>query len=210
VRSPSLGRVETGDRDRYLDQVLIGGRERRAIVIVDYDPAWARRFDSERQRISAALGGTAPTIEHIGSTSVPGLAAKPIVDILVPVDDVEDEAAYRPALEDAGYVLRVREPGHRMFRTPELDVHVHLWPAGSEDVERHLLFRDWLRRDERDRRDYESLKRLLAQRDYGDTNEYADAKTELIVEIMERARAWAGEVDDRGSPRSHHPRCQRS
>ncbi len=185
----------TSDRNRYLDQVLIGGRERRAIVIVDYDPAWPRRFDEERQRISAALGSNARMIEHIGSTSVPGLAAKPIIDILVPVDDVEDEVAYRPALEDAGYVLRVREPGHRMFRTPELDVHVHLWGAGSEDVDRHVLFRDWLRRDERDRRDYEALKRLLAQRDFDDTNEYADAKGELIGEIMVRAREWARESD---------------
>lgn len=185
----------TSERNQYLDQVLIGGRERRAIVIVEYDPAWPERFDGERQRISAALGGNARVIEHIGSTSVPGLAAKPIVDILVPVDDVEDEVVYRPALEDAGYVLRVREQGHRMFRTPELDVHVHLWRAGSEDVERHVLFRDWLRKDERDRRDYEALKRLLAQRDFDDTNEYADAKGELIGEIMVRALEWARERD---------------
>ncbi len=132
-------------------------------------------------------------IEHIGSTSVPGLGAKPIIDVLVAVDDVEDEASYRPALEGVGYVLRVREPDHRMFRTPERDVHVHLWPAGSADVPRHLLFRDWLRVDERDRRAYEGLKRLLAESDFEDMNEYADAKGELIAEIMVRAQAWAGE-----------------
>jgi len=190
----------TGDRNRYLDQVLIGGRERRAIVIVEYDPAWPPRFDEERQRISAALGGTARVIEHIGSTSVPGLAAKPVIDILVPVDDVEDEAAYLPALEDAGYLLRVREPGHRMFRTPELDVHVHLWRAGSEDVDRHVLFRDWLRVDERDRGEYERLKRLLAQRDFDHTNEYADAKGDLIGEIMARAREWESERGPTAGP----------
>ena len=110
--------------DAHLDTVLIGGRERREIVIAEYDPQWPGRFDAERERIGSALGDAALRIEHIGSTSVPGLAAKPIVDVLVAVSDVSDESSYGPALERAGYELRVREPEHRMYRTPERDVHV--------------------------------------------------------------------------------------
>src|SRR5579884_2135462 len=96
---------------------LIGGPERRRIVIADYDPDWPARFRREQRRIAAALGPTAVRIDHIGSTAVPGLAAKPIIDIDVSVRDVEDETSYSTALEQAGYVLRVRERGHRMFRT---------------------------------------------------------------------------------------------
>jgi hypothetical protein len=94
--------------DALLDRVLIGGREKRAIVIVDYDPSWPKRFEAQRERIIKALGPALLRIEHIGSTSVPGLAAKPIIDILISVADVELEAAYAQHLEAAGYILRVR------------------------------------------------------------------------------------------------------
>ena len=79
------------------------------------------------------MGPVARRIEHIGSTAVPELAAKPVVDVMLSVDDPEDESLYLSAMERAGYVLRVREPGHRMFRTPGRDVHVHVWKAGSDD-----------------------------------------------------------------------------
>jgi GrpB-like predicted nucleotidyltransferase (UPF0157 family) len=183
--------MEGEDLDSYLDRVLIGGRERRQIVVVDYEPSWPQSFDRHKTRITAALGPTARRIEHIGSTAVPGLAAKPIVDILVALDNLEDEASYGPALERAGYVLRVREEGHRMFRTPELDVHIHIWPAEGAEITRHLLFRDWLRVDSGDRRAYEALKRSLAHRDWEDMNHYADAKRALIADIMVRADTWA-------------------
>ena len=168
--------------DDHLERVLIGGRERREIVIADYDPAWPRRFAVERERIRAALGDRALRIEHIGSTSVPGLAAKPIVDILVEVARLEDAD-----LERAGYVLRVREDGHRMFRTPELDVHVHVWPSGHPDIAAQLAFRDRLRASRSDRDAYEALKRELAGRDWPDMNHYAEAKGPLIREILARA-----------------------
>lgn len=171
---------------------LIGGVEHRTITIIDYSAAWPARFEQERLRILKALGATAVRVDHIGSTSVPGLAAKPIVDIQLSVPDVEDEPRYLPALTDAGYLLRVREPGHRMLRTPGLDVHVHICPAGSGWERRHLLFRDWLRRDRADRAAYEVLKRDLASRDWPDMNAYADAKSALIAEIMNRAEVWAG------------------
>jgi GrpB-like predicted nucleotidyltransferase (UPF0157 family) len=170
-----------------LDDVLIGGREKRTIVIADYDPAWPARYSAERTRILDAIGPAVRRIEHIGSTSVPGLAAKPIVDILVAVDDPDDEAAFVPALEAAGYVLRVREPGHRMLRTPERDVHVHVWRDGSAEIERYLLFRDRLRASAQDRAAYERLKRALAAREWDDMNDYADAKGALIREITRRA-----------------------
>lgn len=172
-------------------EVLIGGPERRRIELVDHDPRWARRFLTERDRIVTALGASARRVDHVGSTSVPGLAAKPIVDIDVSVAEVEDDADYVSALEAAGYVLRVREPGHRMLRTPEGDIHVHVCTAGSEWERRHLLFRDHLRENAADRRRYEDVKRALAGRVYDDTNDYADAKTDIVSAIMTRAEAWA-------------------
>jgi GrpB-like predicted nucleotidyltransferase (UPF0157 family) len=167
--------------------VLIGGTEPAVIILAEYDPAWPRRFEAERSHIDKTLRGAAKMIDHIGSTSVPGLAAKPIIDILVAVDDAEDEDAYLRPLENAGYALRVREPGHRMFRTPMEDVHVHIWSERAE-IERHVAFRDWLRASGDDRRLYERVKRELAQREWSDTNEYAKAKNDIIGEIMSRAR----------------------
>jgi GrpB-like predicted nucleotidyltransferase (UPF0157 family) len=105
---------------------------------------------------------------------------------MVTVDDPNAEAAYGPALEEAGYVLRVREPGHRMFRTPAGDVHVHIWPAGSDDEHRHLAFRDRLRSNADDRAEYERTKRSLAGH-YRDMNYYARAKTDVIARILARA-----------------------
>jgi GrpB-like predicted nucleotidyltransferase (UPF0157 family)/ribosomal protein S18 acetylase RimI-like enzyme len=180
--------VDESQLDAHLDTVLIGGRERREIVIADYDPQWPRRFEAERQRIGSALGDAALRIEHIGSTSVPGLAAKPIVDVLVPVSDVRDESSYGPALEHAGYELRVREPEHRMYRTPKRDVHVHVWNEGDPEVDRHLAFRDRLRASPDDRSEYERLKRSLAQREWSDVNHYADAKGPLIEAILAGAK----------------------
>lgn len=172
------------EREAYLDQVLVGGRERRRILIVDYDAAWPARFELERDRVRHALGATARRIEHMGSTAVPGLAAKPIVDLLVSVADPDDDATLVAPLESAGYELRVREPGHRMFRTPERDVHVHVWAERDPEVERHLRFRNRLRTSAEDRRAYERLKRELAERDWADMNDYADAKRELIEAIL--------------------------
>ena len=169
--------------DTDLERVLIGGMERREIVIADYDDAWPERFAAERARIVAALGVRALRIEHVGSTSVPGLAAKPIVDILVEVAALADAAG----LARAGYVLRVREEGHRMYRTPELDVHVHVWPSGSPNIAADLAFRDRLRASPEDRAAYEALKRELATRDWPDVNHYAEAKGPLIREILGRA-----------------------
>jgi GrpB-like predicted nucleotidyltransferase (UPF0157 family) len=179
--------VDREELNAKLDGVLIGGREKRAIVLAEYDTAWPERFEAERARILGALDSRALRIEHVGSTSVPGLAAKPIVDILVAVADPDHESAYVADLERAGYVLRVLEPGHRMLRTPELDVHVHVWREGDEEIRRTLAFRDRLRSSAEDRRAYEELKRELATREWDDFNHYAAAKGSLIQAILARA-----------------------
>ncbi len=181
--------------DDYLDAVLVGGREERELILVDHTPTWATRFAGERVRIQEALGDVARRVEHVGSTAVPGLAAKPTVDILVAVDDPDNEGGYLDAMEGTGYDLRVREAGHRMFRTPERDVHVHLWKAGSDDERRHLLFRDWLRHAPDDRALYESVKRRFVGESFTDMNYYARAKGPVIEEIMRRAEAWVAQAD---------------
>jgi GrpB-like predicted nucleotidyltransferase (UPF0157 family) len=148
--------------EERLRGVIIGEVEPQAVVVADYDPAWPERFRREEAKIRKALGGAALRVEHIGSTSVPGLASKPIVDVLLVVEDSGDEASYLPALEETGYVLHVREPDfdeHRMFRTPEKDVHVHIYSAGSKEIECYLLLRDHLREDEQDRELYARTKR---------------------------------------------------
>jgi GrpB-like predicted nucleotidyltransferase (UPF0157 family) len=170
---------------------LVGPREPVAIVLREHDPAWAQRFAIERQKIHAVLGDRALVVEHIGSTSVVGLAAKPVVDICLAVPDSSDEAAYVPDLEALGYSIRVREPDwheHRMLRTAARDVHLHVFTAGSGEIERHLVFRDRLRRDSADRALYESTKRALAQQEWESMDDYATAKSDVVEEILARAR----------------------
>jgi GrpB-like predicted nucleotidyltransferase (UPF0157 family) len=171
---------------------LVGAPERVGILIVDYDPEWPRRFDAERTKILQALGARAVTVDHVGSTSVPRLAAKPIIDVNVTVADSSDEPSYLPDLVAAGYELRVREPEwneHRMFRTAARDVHVHVFSAGSPEIARMRVFRDWLRGNDDDRRLYASTKRALAQRDWPTMQHYADAKGKIVEEIIGRAIA---------------------
>ena len=161
------------------------------IQIVDHRPEWREMFAAHAAEVSRALGARALRIEHIGSTSVPGLAAKPIIDILLVVADSSDEDSYLPQLEAAGYSLHIREPefhGHRLLRTPDADVHLHVFPEGSAEVERYLLFRDRLRVNSADRVRYEALKRELATRTWADMDEYATAKTAIVEEIIAAAQ----------------------
>ena len=160
------------------------------IVIVEYDPAWVEGFERERARIVGALDEAALAVEHVGSTAVPGLAAKPSIDICLLVADSADETSYVPALERAGYELHIREPDwheHRMLRTPARDVHVHVFTAGSSEVARMLAFRDRLRTDDADRALYAAKKRELAGRRWPTMQHYADAKTDIVDDIMTRA-----------------------
>jgi GrpB-like predicted nucleotidyltransferase (UPF0157 family) len=165
------------------------------VVLVDYDPEWPVLFEREADRIRDALGERVLAIEHTGSTSVPGLAAKPIVDITLVVADSADEADYVPALESRGYVLRIREPDwfqHRLLKGPDTNVNVHVFSQGCPEIERMLLFRDRLRSDDAERELYEQTKRELARRDWAFLQHYADAKSEVVEAIIARARAGAG------------------
>jgi len=179
------------DLNDYLRRVTIGALERPDIVVVDYDPAWPGRFADHQATIRAALGARARLVEHIGSTAVPGLAAKPIVDVLLVVDDPADEPSYLPALQAAGYALRIREPDfhqHRMLRTPARDLHLHVFAADSPEVGRYLLLRDRLRRDQADRELYAATKRRLAAGRWPTMQHYAEAKSAVIEAIIARAR----------------------
>jgi GrpB-like predicted nucleotidyltransferase (UPF0157 family) len=162
----------------------------QAVVLADYDPAWPELFEREEERIRAALGQRALLIEHVGSTAVPDLAAKPIIDINLVVEDSADEDAYVPALEAAGYVLRVREPQwfeHRMLRGDDPRVNLHVYSTGCEEVDRMRAFRDHLRTNEADRALYERTKRGLAAQEWKYVQNYADAKTAVVQEILARS-----------------------
>jgi GrpB-like predicted nucleotidyltransferase (UPF0157 family)/GNAT superfamily N-acetyltransferase len=167
---------------------LVGGVEKRALELHEYNTRWPELFEEHRRRIRNAVPTADIGIDHIGSTSVPGLAAKSIIDILVTVPDIEAEGEYLDALGGAGYLLRVREPGHRLVRTPDRDVHVHIYERGAQAAADYLLFRDHLRVDTRDRLLYETTKRTLIAEDWADMNAYSDAKTDVIGEIKARAR----------------------
>lgn len=161
------------------------------IQISDYDPGWPARFLREAAAIQAALGERVLRLEHVGSTSVRDLPAKPIIDIVLAVADSAKEGAYAPALESAGYELHVREPEwfeHRMFKSPGKDVHLHVFSHECPEIDQMLAFRDWLRISESDRELYAKTKRELAQRAWKQMQDYADAKTPVVQEILTRMR----------------------
>jgi GrpB-like predicted nucleotidyltransferase (UPF0157 family) len=155
-----------------------------------YNPEWPDKCEDVAGRIRSALGEAFVRLEHVGSTSVPGLSAKPIIDVVLTVGDPVDEAAYVPALTAAGFTLWVREPGwfeHRLLRGVEPSVNLHVFADSCEEVGRMLAFRDWLRSHDDDRRLYEARKRALAERTWTHVQDYADAKTEVVRAILERA-----------------------
>lgn len=161
------------------------------IQIVEYDPRWPEIFESQASRIRAAFAEGALQIEHVGSTSVPGLPAKPIIDILLVVRNSANEDQYVGQLERAGYTLRIREPDwheHRMFKGVGTEVNLHVFSAGCPEIERMLTFRDWLRKNGADRDLYAGTKLALARQNWKYVQNYADAKTEVIERIMSRAR----------------------
>ncbi len=165
------------------------------VALRDPDPSWPAQFERERQRIAGALGPAALAIEHTGSTSVPGLAAKPIIDITLTVPDPADEAAYVPALERAGYTFTLREPEwyeHRLLNRDWPRVNLHVFGDGCPEVRQMVGFRDWLRAHPEDRDLYETAKRTLAAREWAIVQDYADAKTDVVMEIKRRAGLLAG------------------
>jgi GrpB-like predicted nucleotidyltransferase (UPF0157 family) len=162
------------------------------INLVAYDPTWSAQYEAVAARIRDAIGDTAVVLEHAGSTSVPGLAAKDQIDVVLGVPDSTDEAAYVPALEAAGFEFAIREPEwfeHRLFRGRDPKVNLHTFSAHCEEIARMLAFRDWLRTHSEDLELYEREKRRLAERTWNTMQDYADAKTEVVREIVGRALA---------------------
>jgi GrpB-like predicted nucleotidyltransferase (UPF0157 family) len=179
-------------REEELQAATVGELQQLSgpIELVDYDPGWPALFEREADRIRATLGERALRIEHVGSTSVRGLAAKPIIDILLVVADSADEDAYVAPLEAAGYALRIREPEwheHRILKGPDTNINLHVFTSGSDEIERMLAFRDRLRDHDDERLRYERAKRELAERRWKYVQDYADAKTEVVEAIIARA-----------------------
>lgn len=169
-------------------------RPKVPLVVVDYDPVWPQTYERWRQRVAAALGRTAIRIEHVGSTSVPGLAAKPITDIQVSVADPGHEPSYVPPLQAIGLVLRSRDELHRFFRPPAgqpHEVHVHVCAAGGQWERDHLLFRDYLRAHPAACLRYAEAKRASVRRWSDDGWAYTEAKTGVILDVLEQAEDWA-------------------
>lgn len=168
---------------------------RGSVHLADASPEWAREYAAVATRTRTALAGLAIEVEHVGSTSVPGLAAKPIIDVLLLVPDASDEAAYVPALEAAELLLYLREPGwheHRLLHGSDPRVNLHVFSTGSGEAERMLLFRDRLRTHPEERERYERTKRELAARQWVQVQDYADAKSAVVEEIIARARRAQG------------------
>jgi GrpB-like predicted nucleotidyltransferase (UPF0157 family) len=160
------------------------------VELVEYDELWPSAFETERARIVAALGPTALSVDHVGSTSVPGLAAKPTIDIVLTVADSRDEASYVAALERDGFEFVLRETewfDHRLLRRPPRLANLHVFTAGCPEVAQMTGFRDWLRAHDDDRAMYERTKRSLAQRPWPAVQDYADAKSDVVNELKSRA-----------------------
>jgi GrpB-like predicted nucleotidyltransferase (UPF0157 family)/quercetin dioxygenase-like cupin family protein len=194
---PEGSRLRPPKTEEQIQQAWVGQAQPLTgrIEISEYDPEWPRLFAREAERIRATLGGRVLLLEHAGSTSVPGLPAKPRIDLVLAVADSADEPAYVPDMGAAGYTLQIREPDwyeHRMFKGPNIDINLHVFSEGCPEIGRMLLFRDWLRANDNDRDLYATRKRRLAERDWKYTQQYADAKGEVVEEIIARARARNG------------------
>jgi len=178
--------------DRWVGAIGEPTRADGPIHLAEYDPAWPGLYEREAARIRTLLGDRVRLLEHVGSTSIPGIAAKPVIDIDLAVPDSAEESAYVPDLEAGGYLLRAREPDwfeHRLFNGPDTKVNLHVFTAGSSEIDRMLAFRDRLRTNEEERRLYEATKRELAARDWVYVQDYADAKGEVVEGIVARALA---------------------
>lgn len=179
--------------DEQIIASTVGDRKpiNRTIDLAPYDPEWPSSFSRLKKQIVEALGADVLLLEHVGSTSIPGLSAKPIIDMVMAVPDSSDESSYVSPLEAIGYTLRIREPDwyeHRLLIPPDVKGSLHVFSEGCEEIEQMLLFRDWLRNHADDRLLYEQTKRRLAARTWKYLQNYADAKSEVVQEILARPR----------------------
>jgi GrpB-like predicted nucleotidyltransferase (UPF0157 family) len=185
-----IGMQETPEQ--YIQEVTIGDHQplNSTIHLVPYDPSWPSQFSRQEVRVRHALGDKVLMLEHVGSTSIEGLSAKPIIDMVLVVSNSADEKSYVPQLEDQGFVLHIREPNwveHRLLKAPDVKANLHVFSEGCDEVSRMLTFRDWLRSHSADKELYEKTKRELAVRTWKFSQHYADAKSDVVQEILGRA-----------------------
>ncbi len=178
--------------EQRIRAATIGEPERLAglIELAPYDATWPLQYEREAEHVRATLGDRALRIEHVGSTSIPGIAAKPIIDMLLVVANSSDEASYVPSMEEQGYTLRIREPDwyeHRLLKGPSANINLHVFSAACPEIQRMIGFRDHLRADAADRELYQRTKQALAARRWKYVQEYADAKTQVVEAIIARA-----------------------
>lgn len=186
--------------DEYIQKVVVSGNadHNQTIVLKPYDENWPVLFEREKQRISTILKDKALMIEHIGSTSVPGLIAKPIIDILLVVEDAGKEEDYVVDLVSHGYILRIKEPdfeNHHMFLGPDTDIHLHVFSQDSKEIEKYLLFRNYLRNHQEAKELYANTKKALAKKKWKYVQNYADAKSDVVQQIMDAARKENSQID---------------
>lgn len=186
-------REEIMPSDKYLKQVTLGEVKilNDKINLQEYNPDWADMFEEERKRILNIINMKNVLIEHVGSTSVPNLCAKPILDILLGVQNSADESSYIPALESIGYTLKIREPDwyeHRMLKGFNPEVNLHVFSLDCEELQKMIQFRDWLIHNKDDRERYANVKRMLAKKTWKYLQNYADAKSTIVGEILEHIK----------------------
>jgi GrpB-like predicted nucleotidyltransferase (UPF0157 family) len=163
------------------------------VTLAEPNADWPRQFETFRALLAEALAQTATRIDHIGSTAIPGIPAKPVIDVQVSVPDLQAEAAYRPQIEGLGWPMFAREPEHRFFRPPDGEprtVHVHVCQAGGAWERGHLLFRDYLRAHPDRAGDYAALKRRLVATVGHDRPVYSRSKDPFVADALAEAEAW--------------------
>lgn len=177
--------------EEYLRQVTLGELQplNGTVYLAPYDARWPSQYELLADRVRQALCDRVFLIEHVGSTSVPGLPAKPVIDMVLSVERSADEGAYVPDLVAAGFELKIREPDwfeHRLLKSPDIVGNLHVFSAGCDEVDRMIAFRDLLRTNEADRLAYEAAKRGLASRTWKHLQHYADAKSDIVREILQK------------------------
>jgi len=171
----------------------------RTVIVEEYNPEWPRIFRDLACRIRSAMGPAAVRIDHVGSTSVPGLAAKPIIDVQISVASFEPMDKYLRPLEELGFEYRDKNPEltKRYFKEPrgvDARIHIHVRRAGSFSEQLNLLFRDYMRCHPADASAYAELKRRLAQEYREDRRGYTEAKDAFIWDTLRRADRWAADI----------------